>query len=674
MQSDPIDSLALPSCSISLHFDSFPPPHSRRPVRIAFPLPSPEVAMSPIHVALLALSFAGQPNGILLDFGASYCGPCKEMSPLVSRLEREGYPIRKVDVQQDPALASRFAINSIPCFVLIVNGVEVKRVVGRQSEDTLKQMMAQIPMREEVVPRTAPPATVVASAPAAAATYPVQPASVQLGAASDAPLYQPAPATPVNAPVENPDQFTTSASAVPATRPAIAQNDSIRKNDSGRKAKRSFPFFPSAATKQPPAFEGEPVVRAKLGDAQPAAAAQPDGPTGPLASSVRVRIRDSKGENFGSGTIIQSQVGRTIVLTCGHIFRNLEKKGSIEVDVFLDGTTDGERQTFVGKMIRFDEEADVGLISIPTDTPLPVSPVAAEGYQVVKGAPVLSIGCGGGELPTLHNIRVTAVNRYLGPDNLECNDVPAQGRSGGGLFTRDGAVIGVCTAADPRERRGLYAGLKTVHNLLDSVQLSHLYRSNGGSDQTAEQVTAKVDPTGDRGLDADIPEGSVLSSDEESLRETLREAGHAEIVCVIRPINQPRSASKVVVINRASPRFVSYLTDEVNAQDQVQPTTLNVPEEIAEPSEPVPASRKTTKPRAPQKPVVQKPVAPRAAAPSDVPSPATGTSTSRRVSREMPRSLTAVSPLALTDGEHQTPAAPKPYRRKGSAAVPVSGN
>ena len=81
---------------------------------------------------------------------------------------------------------------------------------------------------------------------------------------------------------------------------------------------------------------------------------------------------------------------------------------------------------------------------------------------------VVSIGCSQGEPPSVERLRVTVLNRYLGPDTIECTGVPGQGRSGGGLFTTAGSVVGICTNADPHDHRGVYAGLKPIHELLRS--------------------------------------------------------------------------------------------------------------------------------------------------------------------------------------------------------------
>ena len=73
---------------------------------------------------ITASSFHGVPQGELLNFSAEWCGPCQKMSPIVSRLQRQGYPIRKIDVDKNSELANKYGVESIPTFVLVVNAFD----------------------------------------------------------------------------------------------------------------------------------------------------------------------------------------------------------------------------------------------------------------------------------------------------------------------------------------------------------------------------------------------------------------------------------------------------------------------------------------------------------------------------------------------------------------------
>ena len=70
---------------------------------------------------------------VLVDFWATWCGPCKMLAPTIEKLA-EKYDGRllvgKVDVDEESALAQQFGVMSIPTVVLIKDGKEVDRIVG----------------------------------------------------------------------------------------------------------------------------------------------------------------------------------------------------------------------------------------------------------------------------------------------------------------------------------------------------------------------------------------------------------------------------------------------------------------------------------------------------------------------------------------------------------------
>ena len=75
---------------------------------------------------------------ILIDFWATWCGPCMRQGPVVEELAEEGYAVGKVDVDQNMALAQQFRVVSSPTLILFKDGTEVKRFVGLTSKDELK--------------------------------------------------------------------------------------------------------------------------------------------------------------------------------------------------------------------------------------------------------------------------------------------------------------------------------------------------------------------------------------------------------------------------------------------------------------------------------------------------------------------------------------------------------
>ena len=76
---------------------------------------------------------------VLVDFWASWCGPCKMVAPVLEELAGEitDVKIAKVNVDQQPDLAQKFQIMSIPTMVLIKEGKVVDTTVGAQPKDDL---------------------------------------------------------------------------------------------------------------------------------------------------------------------------------------------------------------------------------------------------------------------------------------------------------------------------------------------------------------------------------------------------------------------------------------------------------------------------------------------------------------------------------------------------------
>ena len=99
--------------------------------------------MVSLQVCLLAAALAGTSDSVLLSFTADWCGPCRLMQPTIQRLHDAGFPIREVNIDRNPDLASQFAVRPIPCFILVRDGREVDRVVGEVSYDRLVKMFEQ---------------------------------------------------------------------------------------------------------------------------------------------------------------------------------------------------------------------------------------------------------------------------------------------------------------------------------------------------------------------------------------------------------------------------------------------------------------------------------------------------------------------------------------------------
>ncbi len=81
---------------------------------------------------------------VLLDFWATWCGPCRMISPIVKELAEEysgKLKVGKVNVDEEAELASAFGITSIPTIVLIKNGKTVSSSIGFMTKDQLVKMI-----------------------------------------------------------------------------------------------------------------------------------------------------------------------------------------------------------------------------------------------------------------------------------------------------------------------------------------------------------------------------------------------------------------------------------------------------------------------------------------------------------------------------------------------------
>ena len=76
---------------------------------------------------------------ILVDFYANWCGPCKMLSPILEKLEE--VRVLKVNVDENPELARKYGVMSIPCLILFDKGKELKRNVGFIPENKLKEFI-----------------------------------------------------------------------------------------------------------------------------------------------------------------------------------------------------------------------------------------------------------------------------------------------------------------------------------------------------------------------------------------------------------------------------------------------------------------------------------------------------------------------------------------------------
>jgi thiol-disulfide isomerase/thioredoxin len=369
---------------------------------------------------LLALvTAAGTPpataekGAVLLDFHAEWCGPCRQMRPAIKQLVSKGYPVKSVDIDRSPRLASRYHIEAVPTFIVVDSAAELARFYKA----------------------------------AASKAQPPSGSNAHVGSDEDA-----------------------------ASR---SKSDDDSEPDPSRDGSA-----PPRGGEDSPSAEQDPA-RAVASFKNPK----------PWQTVVRIRVLSKHSTGFGSGTVIYSTPQESLILTCAHIFK-LDGRRQVEaaqfprqimVDLF-DGELRGTSPAVVhflesvdGKAVDYDFIKDVGLIRIRPGRRIPASRVVPATWQPQSRMKVLTLGCSEGQDATAwHTIidRARIQNFLSGNptyEAIECRVAPKQGRSGGGLFTTDGYILGVCNFAEPQGDHGLYATPRSIYSLLDRNEMSDLY-------------------------------------------------------------------------------------------------------------------------------------------------------------------------------------------------------
>ena len=83
---------------------------------------------------------------VLVDFWATWCGPCRMIAPIIDQLSTElagKIKVGKVDVDDQQELAAEFQIMSIPTLILFKDGKAVKQTMGFQPEEALVQFVTE---------------------------------------------------------------------------------------------------------------------------------------------------------------------------------------------------------------------------------------------------------------------------------------------------------------------------------------------------------------------------------------------------------------------------------------------------------------------------------------------------------------------------------------------------
>jgi thiol-disulfide isomerase/thioredoxin len=463
----------------------------------------------------------------LLDFWSPQCGPCMQMKPIVHSYEQAGYPIRTVDTTRDGQLSQQYGVSSIPCFVMLVNGRETERQVGAIGSDGLKQMFERA--KDEVRRQNGVRGQSPDQAPQVSRAQAAPPANAAAGPAQ--------PPIDQAWPVKNPASVETS---VPAPNGNLASG------------------------------AGASASHASL-----------------LSATVRLIIEDPTGRSYGTGTIVDTRSGEALVVTCAHLFRDTKGKAPVKADLY-EAAGDGVRLAghATGQVLSFDLTRDIALVSLRVDRPVGVATVAPPRSTIERGDRMVGVGCSNGQDPTVLETRVTSLDRYQGPPNIEASGAPAIGRSGGGLFNGKNELVGVCNNADPEGNEGIYAGLESIHDQLDRLGLKEIYAKSDSSGRSAATAPGAGLPGGPPlvrlqepsitplpndttkspaggiaaagQVNAAAPARNLSETEQAALEEIMSRAVSSEVIFIVRP-KDGNGQCEVIHMDSVSPEFLRAL-------------------------------------------------------------------------------------------------------------------
>lgn len=184
----------------------------------------------------------------------------------------------------------------------------------------------------------------------------------------------------------------------------------------------------------------------------------------PIRAAVRVRTPSG----IGSGVILSSVPGRTVIATAAHVVQGSQ---SVTVDLFRDSGV----KSFAASVSIVTDTTDLALLTLASTLPLPAVIGASAGAPPATGDVTFAIGCSGGAGVTVMTCRIQS----LDGGDVFASGSPALGRSGGGLYNQRFELIGICSAQNSKRGDGWYIGQAKLQALLSEWKPTQ-YRSGFG--------------------------------------------------------------------------------------------------------------------------------------------------------------------------------------------------
>jgi hypothetical protein len=306
-----------------------------------------------------------------------------------------------------------------------------------------------------------------------------------------------------------------------------------------------------------------------------------------ITSSVKLRVDAPNGHAWGTGTIIDTRQGEALILTCGHIFRESQGKGNIEVHLFGDNST----VRVLGTCLFYDSEGiDLALVAVKPPCPVQAVPIAPASYQIKPSQYVSSVGCDHGGNPTVRSHQVISIDKAL-PQNssvpfhfVQVSGAPVSGRSGGGLFCAEGYLIGVCNTGDPVIDDGHFVPAQMIRYVLDKMSLADVYQNPSLGEPQLSPPAAQLAtltplaplepilntlPTAAPAMPAPmvatnyVDDKGGMSKEEQATLEELkrRKQDGDEVILIVRSRRNPEIPSDVIVLNGTSEQFLEALVN-----------------------------------------------------------------------------------------------------------------